>query len=309
MFAKAIANKSPATIRNDLKILEELGYLKQLHTSGGRVPTTKGYRIYVNHLFSTLQLNSGELAVAADRIASRTATIPQLIEEVCKKIETQIDYPILVKQNYGQLIIEELRLLNLLEGNTLCLIRTLSGSIQFNIIGNYSQSECDDVSSALNSHFKQKTLAEMFENLNGHINEIKKELKSFTKLCKNLAENLESFIDGSNTRGAVKLLSHHENLEQIKDITKIIENKEKVEEVLSKSGVIIGNESGQVELEGSSIISIDCEVGGKNVAKLGILGPERMDYKKLLTALFALVSQTESAMQLQETKKLKEKKE
>ena len=111
---KITTSKSPATVRNDLKILEEMGYLRQVHTSSGRVPTTQGYRYYVNRVMGDLKLKVGELSNAASIITERTAELPDIINEICKKLESTFDGAGDFRRQFDKLTIENITLIPLI---------------------------------------------------------------------------------------------------------------------------------------------------------------------------------------------------
>ena len=104
-----------------------MGYLKQVHTSGGRIPTTAGYRFYVNKVMSGLQIKHGELALAAETIGARVVELPNVIEDVCKKLGERLNYPIIVKREFDKLVVKEVRVIPLVEGTTMVLIKTVAG--------------------------------------------------------------------------------------------------------------------------------------------------------------------------------------
>ena len=291
--------KSPATIRNDLKILEELGYLKQVHTSGGRVPTTQGYRTYVNSVMSNLNIKPGELSFAAEQISGRVTELPSIIDEICTKLSSAFSYPIIVKQQFDNLVVNDVKVVPLVAGSTMVLIKTSAGSINQTINTDMplTDAQCEDAAAALNTRCIGLTLREMIAGLPKMTRELKKNLTFFETLCKSLSEKLETVIERNLSRrvNVIKLLDlpDYADIEKVKKLGAAIENDQTINQVLSQTdSVVIGAEVQLDDLAGSSVIKFDYKIGGERIASVGILGPERMDYKALIGALYALLSTT-----------------
>ena len=289
---------SPATIRTDLKILEQMGYLKQVHTSGGRIPTTQGYRFYVNRVMGMLRVKHGELALAAETISDRVGNLPGVIEDICKKLEQHLSYPIIVKREFDKLIVKEVRVIPLVEGSTMVLIRTAAGSITQTIQADVALTEraCEDASSALTVHVAGKTLGEMIKVLPSSHKDLKKELGDFKSLVMKLSEKLEDSLakNFSHHMNVIKLLDipDYGSVEKVRTLGRVMEDQETLQKAMASDGqVVIGTEVAE-DLKDTSIIKFDYQIAGERVASVGILGPERMDYKSLITALYSLLSTT-----------------
>jgi heat-inducible transcriptional repressor len=123
-------NLSSATLRNELNALEELGFLKQLHTSGGRVPTTKAYRYYVNNLFSDGVMDANKFGVIKDRFTKRSAYLKEILGDLAKYISDVTSYPTFVMtKGYQDLIIKGVNIIPLISGQGLVLFQTDAGLI------------------------------------------------------------------------------------------------------------------------------------------------------------------------------------
>lgn len=299
-IVKKISSKlSPATIRNDLKMLEGMGYLKQVHTSGGRVPTTQGYRLYVNKVLSNLNIAPGELSLAAEKITARVTELPAIIDEICKELSAQFDLPIVVKQQFENLTIADIKVVGLVDGTTMVLIKTLAGSLNqiLRTETPLTERQCDDAAAALATRFVGLTLREMVVGLPKHNRVIKKSLEYFDVLCRNLAQKLEYYISGGiSRRNVTKLLTipDYSNIETVKRLGEAFEDDEIFTQMLTQPDtVIIGGELDKNPgLENSSIIKFDYKIANESIASVGIWGPERMDYKALIGALYSLTKTT-----------------
>ena len=142
--SKTQGKVSPATVRTDLKILEQMGYLKQVHTSGGRIPTTKAYRFYLSTAAVRSQIKRGELG--------------GVIEYICKKLEDKLN-PVINEK----LVVEGVEVIPLVDGSTMVLIKTEGGSIAQTIESTMTRQQCDETASALTIHCRGKMLKEIEE--------------------------------------------------------------------------------------------------------------------------------------------------
>ena len=119
---------SSATLRNELSTLEELGYLKQLHTSSGRVPTTKAYRYFVDNLMESQNFDKTLLNKVKDKFENRNAFLLDTIDGIAKKIGDIVEYPVFVQlSGYGKLEIKAINVIPLITGQALLLIQTDNG--------------------------------------------------------------------------------------------------------------------------------------------------------------------------------------
>ncbi|MDR0975737.1 MAG: hypothetical protein LBM01_02120 [Christensenellaceae bacterium] len=301
LAGKMINAKSPATIRNDLKTLEEMGYIKQVHTSGGRIPTSEGYREYITTIMNEMKIESGELKISAEQISGRISHLPKAIDEITKRLAEKFDYPVLVKTKFDKLVVNEVLVIPLVEGATMILIKTVAGSLNTTIQTErpFADKEALDMSSALTVECRGLTLKEMFKNLDEIAQNLEKKLIGFGKLCRSLAENIELYIEDNITKNVnmTKLLGipEYKDFEKIKKLSETIDDDEKIKTVMaSEENVIVCDDSG--------VIKFDYTVCGESIASVGIIGPERMDYKTLIGALFSLFEQTKEQRMIGEAK-------
>ena len=290
--------KSSATIRNGLKTLEEMGYLRQVHTSGGRVPTTMGYRAYVNHVLGEMNIKSGELSFAANTISGRVQSLPGMIEDLTQRIAAAFNFPVVVKTKFENLLVQEVMIVPLVEGNTMMLIKTNAGSLNGTLNTPYplSDQQAEDASAALNTRVRGLTLQAMLEALPDLAQAIKQELGFFADLCQGISKQLEKFIDTNINRNlnTIKLLEipEYNNIEKVRQISKAVSDDDTMRKALDADDTVIIGAEIDNNLTDSSIIKFNYNVCGENIASVGLVGPDRIDYKQLIIALYALLSQT-----------------
>lgn len=299
-----LKNISPATLRNELNALEAMGYLKQLHTSSGRIPTSKAYRFYVNELMKNTKFDQKSLLTVREIFKKRTESVSEIVNLLASKISEATNYPTFVVLNsYKGLIVESIKIIPLIDGSAIVLIGTKSGIINntMDLKPDVTDADCIDASNFLTKHFSGKTIAELIENLPKYLKEMNKDLISFADIFDNLMKCLENITDSSQVAGAgrTKLLNNPEysNIDRAKQVLNFLENDEEIKQVFAndetQDGVSfkIGLENEKQELKNCSVIKADYKVDGSTVASIGIIGPERMDYSRTAGALKFIVEE------------------
>lgn len=300
-----LKNTSPATLRNELSTLEAMGYLKQLHTSGGRIPTTKAYRLFVNELMHHTKFDKKSLGTVREIFSRRTSYLTDIVNEIAGVISEATNYPaFVVLNNYRNLIVENIKIIPLIDGSGIVLIGTNGGIVNntIKLQRGITEENCIDASNFLTNHFKSKTIHQMAENLPKYLSEMSSELKDFTNIFNNLIdclENLTSSKGGVIKAGTTKLLNNPEysDLSRAKKVLSFLENEQEIKQAFhgkeDEKGVYfsIGKENAQEELEDCSVIKANYNVNGNTVASIGVIGPERMDYGKAASALKFIVEE------------------
>ena len=125
---------STATIRNELATLEAMGFLKQLHTSSGRVPTTQGYRFFVNEVLKNTTYNQKALKQIQGEMFARTNNLSEIVDSIAKTISSTTNYPTVVMlDGLDNLVIQSIKVLFMISGQVLVLIDTNAGAISSTI--------------------------------------------------------------------------------------------------------------------------------------------------------------------------------
>jgi len=318
---KFLTDISSATLRNELSALEAMGYLKQLHTSGGRIPTSRAYRLYVNELMKDSKFDKKSLETVRELLSKRTAYLSDMVNSIAGVICKFTDYPTVVVLNgYNNLVVENFKIIPLIDGSGIVLIGTKAGIINnsINLPEGITEENCIDASNFMTKHFAGASLANMSENIMLHKNELQKSIAGFEKLCNNLISCLSHLLSGKNnvtSTGATKLLNNPEyaTMENAKKVLNLLENQDKLTEIFADGSnedytISIGKENKIEELENCSVVRAKYKVGGENFASIGVIGPERMDYGKALSALKVIVSELNKINYLTKPKEDKEDK-
>lgn len=294
-FLEGRLSLSAASLRNIMSDLEELEYINHPHTSAGRIPTDKGYRFYVDSIntfedLSTLELNEvhklSQMNEVSDQIlkdASRLlgslsnylsiVSIPKLIDVVVNKIE------IITLSSQRLLVVLAL------ESN---LIRTVTLEADFGI----EDKNIFALSAYLNERISGKTLGYIRDNFAKIVIDYSDHNSPMIRLFLDFADKIFKDQDAQDkilTSGTKNLISYpeFEDLSKVRSIIELVENKDMVIHLLDEqlssetAKVLIGSESGNELLEDYSIVLSRYKVGSA-VGSIGLIGPKRMNYAKML---------------------------
>lgn len=294
---------SPATLRNELNALEAMGYLKQLHTSSGRIPTSKAYRFYVTELMKNARFDKKSLSTVREIFSKRTESLNSIVNQLAGMISEATNYPTFVVLNsYKGLIVENIKIIPLIDGTAILLIGTKNGIINnsMKLQEGTTEDNCIDASNFLTNHFKGTTIADMIENLGEYLAKMQNDLDSFKGIFNNLMECLENLTNNSKvaSAGTTKLLNNPEysNIDRAKSILNFMEDDEQIKkafetETSEELSFTIGKENEISELENCSVVKAEYKIHGNTIASIGVIGPERMDYGKTAGALKFIVEE------------------
>lgn len=288
---------SSATIRNEMADLEEMGYLISPHTSAGRIPTDAGYRFYVNELMHQYKMASEDVIKLRRFFAAGIIQLDKLIKQTGSVLSQLTSYTtVAVTPELNKSFIKRFELVPVDSSSALLVLVTSEGIIRNHLI-NVSEDEASlrRLSVILNEKLAGLTLEEI--NL-VKINEIQIAFGKNVSLLMpilNFIHQTISELDGSEVyvSNTQNMLNHPEyyNLSKAKEILGFLENKQSVKYAFDqndsdeKINVIIGKENKQSEMQDASIVSAKYYSNGKLLGKIGIVGPTRMNYAKVIASL------------------------
>ncbi len=306
MVSKSETTLSSATLRNELNTLEQMGYLKQLHTSSGRVPTTKGYRFFVNTIKDNCKADLEGLMKIKNVFETRTINLTELIKVVADKISEVTDYPTVVSLGgIDKLEILSIKIIPLMTYQALMLIETPRGLLNntLELQQNFDEQSCIDAGRVLTNKFKSMTIGQMIDSIETKHQEILTELNEYAGFFEYVLQALVSLTkqyakDGVYSKGATKLLKNpeYQNVEQAKDVLRLLEDKEELKTLIEEDSdgdiaFSIGDELNDDRLSECTIAKAHCKINGESIASVGIIGPKRMDYAKISGALKFIVDE------------------
>jgi heat-inducible transcriptional repressor len=290
---------SPATIRNIMSDLEEMGFLTQPHTSAGRVPTDLGYRFYVDSLVREGDLNSNiEVEILQGlykRLEILKNNIELLLSETTKSLSMLSHYlGIAMSPTPDMTTLRKINLLKYSVDKVAVVLFTDEGLIKNKIIAvdaDISQKDLNRIATYLNSEFSGFTFDEIRVKL---IKEMSREkvqcdhlISKAMRICREaLCFPLnELFVSGLSE---VLALPDFTDLKTIRELSKAVEDKHNIIKLLDKMSetdgvqVIIGSENEQDEMKGLSLVASPCREYDRPVGIVGIIGPTRMNYAKAI---------------------------
>ena len=288
-------NCSTATLRSGLNALEAMGYLKQLHTSGGRIPTAQGYRYYVENLLQSVEATEAELDDVKKIISSRTSSLNDIITGIAKIVSKATNYPTVVMvDGFENLVLSEFKLIPLLEDKIMVLIGTIAGYITQTLDVKASPQDCQDASNYLTNHFKGETIGFMIENIEQFEKGMHSEIKAFQTVVNSLISGLKQLNKQKylNVRreGSAKLLEDNNDVEDAKKVLNVLEDEKELSSMMEIKG------KGDIEVTVADEDSAKCSVvkapicvNGRQLASIGVIGPQRMDYAGIASALKVVI--------------------
>ena len=300
--SSAIKNKympdvSSATIRSELATLEELGYLVQPHVSSGRVPSAKAYRFYVDCLLS--ECGDTDVDGLDETLKRRMSSVEELVRETAKTVSDVTNYTsLMVLSGADSLTVKEVKLVDLYDDSALVLVITDAGVIKDKTVAVPKDADSNYIELAnriLNATFAGKSLAEigssapvLEENIEGMkalVDEVIRLLAEYKR-----ARESELYLEGAD-----KIFQYPEarDVDNVRSFVSIISKKEKLHDLVAGDGdleidVKIGEQASE-DLKHMALVTARYSVDGKEIGHVGVIGPERMDYKKVMSVLRQLV--------------------
>lgn len=289
---------SPATIRNEMADLEELGYLEQPHTSAGRVPSDKGYRYYVDVLMDPEEFSSEEQAWLREEVSGRRWAIEELIHQASRLLSWMTQYTsVVMVPRLSQAVVRRIHFTPIDSFHALAVIVTEPGFVQNEIV-EFPREVDDHFLRFLAEWLNERLVGKSFRDVTrGVLAELRDELEPvdvYEEMAEFLLRALESkdeervFLDG-----ALHLFDQPEfrDVERARVLLSFLQQDATVASLLSESAhrlgtqVTIGREHRPVEMQGCSMVTATYGAGGQVIGTVGVIGPTRMDYSKAVAAV------------------------
>jgi heat-inducible transcriptional repressor len=295
-------NFSPATIRNEMADLEEMGYLTQPHTSAGRIPSQKGYRFYVDNLMVPERLSKDVVEKIHRLYTERFMQFEQVIQETASVLSKLTNYTsIALGPGFFEATLKHIQLVSLTEKMAVAIIVTNTGHVEHRTVSvpaNIDFFDMEKLVNLLNDKLKGVPLYQFKDRLYTEIaSELKRHVSQYQAVMKMLEEVLSRDKEERvYLTGTTHIFSQPEfrDVEKARELFELLEQHDRIQDVLAgtkdKEGiqVLIGQENLEEAFSECSIITASYSIGGKPVGTLSILGPTRMDYKKVVSILHFL---------------------
>ncbi len=298
---------SSATIRNEMAELESLGYLEQPHTSAGRIPTELGYRFYVDTLVNQYDSTTKEAGELKKLLSVKQAEIDKILENATKVASAMTNYTALsLRPRPSYITIKKYEAVYMGKNDVLIVMIGASDSVKTRSIKlpfEVDESLVKCLTGVLNQFLTGVSINEMnislmvdmedsLESISGADKKLSSELVS---ICvKSIYETLNELGSEIKFEGVNRLLEHPEykNLEKLQGMISAIEKKEDIIKAVSgidqsddETKIFIGSENMVKIMDDSTLIYKNLKLGGKTIGAIGIIGPCRMDYSKVLSTI------------------------
>jgi heat-inducible transcriptional repressor len=291
---------SPATIRNVMADLEELGLIVSPHTSAGRVPTSRGYRMFVDTMLTVRPVDS-------------EATLSQLLTDIGGSRELQPDQPQRVIAQAASMlsnlssfvgvittprkasVFRHIEFLRLGERRVLVILVAPDGDVQNRVIitaSDYKQAQLVEATNFLNAHYAGLSIDDVRERLKTEVEALSADIAALMRAAVQagsdaIAESDEQVVV-SGERNLLGVQDLHHDMRGLRDMFDVFEQKTQLMRLLEGSSraegvrIFIGGESRVVPFEALSVVSSPYEIDGRVVGTLGVIGPTRMPYDRMI---------------------------
>ena len=294
-------NLSSATIRNEMSDLEEMGYITQPHTSAGRIPTDKAYRFYVDRL---VQEKTEQVTAMNSLMIARTGRLEEILKRVVKLLASNTNYTAMLSApTYKGNKVKFIQLSRLTPRQLLNVV-VIDGNIVKNHIidlnEDISEEQVLKLNLLLNTRFNGLTLGDI--NL-GLISNVKEEAGIHSQIVGEVLdtiaeviraetdENMQIYTSGANNIFRYPELADHENasrlistLEEKSELQGFVKAQEQLDDE-SEIQVYIGEENRMEQMKDCSVVTASYDLGDGLQGTIGIIGPKRMDYEKVMDSL------------------------
>lgn len=306
--SRNIANKyglglSSATIRNEMADLEDMGYLEQPHTSAGRVPSDKGYRLYVNELMNEYELSMRDIKVIKSMMEMRLGQLDKLISNAAKVLSELTSYTaVFTAPEFKKGAIKTIELVPIDQSSMLIILVTNEGIMKNKRVLIPTAVSVEFITSFSNV-LKEKLSGLTIEEITvGKIQEIKTAMRTNFEILFPVLDFITDIIDDVQKEtevylsGVTNIFNYPEysDIGSAREFLELLDNKTVIKKAISSPdmqprseggrknaiSIKIGGENELDEMKNKSVITANYYIGDKVAGKLGVIGPTRMDYAK-----------------------------
>jgi heat-inducible transcriptional repressor len=279
---------SPATIRNVMSDLEELGLVASPHTSAGRIPTARGYRLFVDTMLTARRGDFAAPSLPADQPQKVIANAAQMLSNLSQFVGV-------VVAPRRSSVFRHIEFLRLSERRFLVIIVSPEGDVQNRVVhtaADYTQSQLQEAANYLNAHYAGLTIEEVRERLKGEVERLRGEIvvlmQTAVEASSEAMKQDEDEVVISGERNLLAVSDFASDMTHLRHAFELFEQKTQLMRLLDVSSqaegvrIFIGGESHIVPFEELSVVSAPYEVDGQVVGTLGVIGPTRMAYDRMI---------------------------
>jgi len=279
---------SPATIRNVMSDLEELGLVASPHTSAGRVPTARGYRLFVDTMLTANRSDFAAPSLPADQPQKVIANAAHMLSNLSQFVGV-------VVAPKRSSVFRHIEFLRLSERRFLVIIVSPEGDVQNRVVhtaADYTQSQLAEAANFLNANYAGLTIEQVRERLKGEVDELRSEIVVLMQTAveassEAMTQDQEEMVI-SGERNLLAVSDFSSDMGHLRRAFELFEQKTQLMRLLDVSSqadgvrIFIGGESHIVPFEELSVVSAPYEVDGQVVGTLGVIGPTRMAYDRMI---------------------------
>ena len=279
---------SPATIRNVMADLEELGLIASPHTSAGRIPTARGYRLFVDTMLTVQREKIISPALAPEQPQKVIANAAHMLSSLSQFVGV-------VMAPRRSSVFRHIEFLRLSDRRFLVIIVSPDGDVQNRVIfseTDFTQTQLLETANFLNSHYAGMAMEKVRERIKTEVESLKGEISEFMTAAVNVSSEAltqaQEEVVISGERNLLSVSDFSKDMGNLRRAFDLFEQKTQILRLLDVSSqaegvrIFIGGESQVVPFEELSIVSAPYEVDGQVVGTLGVIGPMRMPYEKMI---------------------------
>ncbi|WP_198971041.1 heat-inducible transcriptional repressor HrcA [Xylophilus sp. ASV27] len=279
---------SPATIRNVMADLEDLGLIASPHTSAGRIPTARGYRLFVDTMLTAERAELPAPHLAADQPQKVIANAAQMLSSLSQFVGV-------VMAPRRTSVFRHIEFLRLSERRVLVIIVSPEGDVQNRVIfteTDYAQSQLVEAANILNAHYAGLAIEQVRERLKHEVEALQSEIAALMQAAVNASSEALTLSQDdvviSGERNLLAITDFSSDMGQLRRAFELFEQKTQLMRLLDISSqaagvrIYIGGESQIVPVEELSVVSAPYTVDGQIVGTLGVIGPTRMPYDRMI---------------------------
>jgi len=279
---------SPATIRNVMSDLEELGLVASPHTSAGRIPTARGYRLFVDTMLTAKRGDFATPSLPADQPQKVIANAAQMLSNLSQFVGV-------VVAPRRSSVFRHIEFLRLSERRFLVIIVSPEGDVQNRVVhtaADYTQSQLQEAANYLNAHYAGLTIEDVRERLKGEVEQLRGEIvvlmQTAVEASSEAMQQDQDEVVISGERNLLSVTDFASDMSHLRHAFELFEQKTQLMRLLDVSSqaegvrIFIGGESHIVPFEELSVVSAPYVVDGQVVGTLGVIGPTRMAYDRMI---------------------------
>ncbi|HJV81236.1 heat-inducible transcriptional repressor HrcA [Noviherbaspirillum sp.] len=285
---------SPATIRNIMADLEDMGFVASPHTSAGRIPTPRGYRVFVDTLLTVQQIDE---TTVESKLQSRLQTnSPQkIISNAAQVLSSLSQFAGVVLTPRHESVFQQIEFLRLSEKRILLVIVAPNGDVQNRLLltdVDYTPSQLVQAANYINQHYAGLSFDDVRVRLQSELRQLRDDMTRLMQAAVEagsdaMAENEDEVVI-SGERNLLSVSDLASNMSSLRKLFDLFEQKTSLMQLLDVSSkatgvqIFIGGESQLVPVDEMSVVTAPYEVNGKIVGTLGVIGPTRMAYERVI---------------------------